>query len=258
MNREVAKVSLYHQGMYEAFDRFCRAIWPSSRNRASSSTARFDGGQQGQAGSTQDPPTFVFVKGDDIVGHVTTIPVQLSAFAKTVAAHWIVGFMVLPEHRNGLVGPLLIKEVNRSLDCALSLHVEPPVLRILTGLKWVHKGILPQYLRVLNARGVSHNLQLSGVGALALHTGDTAAVVPFGFVESFIRMLGGWGLAVGQAIWVGLTIVARPRAVPVEVREEQGFDDSYNKLDRKSTRLNSSHLVISYAVFCLKKKTMSS
>src|SRR5260221_7127615 len=28
-------------------------------------------------------------------------------------------------------------------------------------------------------------------------------------------------------------------------------------LDRKSTRLNSSHTVISYAVFCLKKKKMS-
>src|SRR5256885_11103829 len=28
----------------------------------------------------------------------------------------------------------------------------------------------------------------------------------------------------------------------------------YTALDRKSTRLNSSHLVISYAVFCLKKK----
>src|SRR5256885_7208076 len=27
--------------------------------------------------------------------------------------------------------------------------------------------------------------------------------------------------------------------------------------DRKSTRLNSSHLVISYAVFCLKKKTQN-
>src|SRR5256885_7240726 len=27
-----------------------------------------------------------------------------------------------------------------------------------------------------------------------------------------------------------------------------------NRGDRKSTRLNSSHLVISYAVFCLKKK----
>src|SRR5256885_12741872 len=28
-------------------------------------------------------------------------------------------------------------------------------------------------------------------------------------------------------------------------------------LDRKSTRLNSSHLVISYAVFCLKKKKVT-
>ena len=27
------------------------------------------------------------------------------------------------------------------------------------------------------------------------------------------------------------------------------------KIDRKSTRLNSSHALISYAVFCLKKKT---
>src|SRR3712207_8312284 len=31
-------------------------------------------------------------------------------------------------------------------------------------------------------------------------------------------------------------------------------DDNNNSLDRKSTRLNSSHANISYAVFCLKKK----
>src|SRR6266850_4380943 len=31
-------------------------------------------------------------------------------------------------------------------------------------------------------------------------------------------------------------------------------DLAHRPLDRKSTRLNSSHLVISYAVFCLKKK----
>src|SRR5256885_12107262 len=29
---------------------------------------------------------------------------------------------------------------------------------------------------------------------------------------------------------------------------------AFDKRDRKTTRLNSSHLVISYAVFCLKKK----
>src|SRR5437588_10217548 len=33
-----------------------------------------------------------------------------------------------------------------------------------------------------------------------------------------------------------------------------GRDPAAARLDRKSTRLNSSHTVISYAVFCLKKK----
>src|SRR5690625_5996827 len=32
----------------------------------------------------------------------------------------------------------------------------------------------------------------------------------------------------------------------------------FDNLDRKSTRLNSSHVAISYAVFCLKKKTNAS
>src|SRR5256885_5080785 len=35
---------------------------------------------------------------------------------------------------------------------------------------------------------------------------------------------------------------------------ESDLDDESRERDRKSTRLNSSHLVISYAVFCLKKK----
>src|SRR5256885_12748074 len=39
-----------------------------------------------------------------------------------------------------------------------------------------------------------------------------------------------------------------------EVARKEGVCRIFG-LDRKSTRLNSSHLVISYAVFCLKKKT---
>src|SRR5256885_12648349 len=43
-------------------------------------------------------------------------------------------------------------------------------------------------------------------------------------------------------------------------REKRAADDRRAPLiqDRKSTRLNSSHLVISYAVFCLKKKKNTS
>src|SRR3989454_12742846 len=40
-----------------------------------------------------------------------------------------------------------------------------------------------------------------------------------------------------------------------QISESDSVDAaSRESLDRKSTRLNSSHLVISYAVFCLKKK----
>src|SRR5688500_19928083 len=35
----------------------------------------------------------------------------------------------------------------------------------------------------------------------------------------------------------------------------KSFLATVGRADRKSTRLNSSHLVISYAAFCLKKKT---
>src|SRR5207247_8859036 len=35
---------------------------------------------------------------------------------------------------------------------------------------------------------------------------------------------------------------------------QQDFSSHFSYLDRKSTRLNSSHEWISYAVFCLKKK----
>src|SRR5437773_5859887 len=40
----------------------------------------------------------------------------------------------------------------------------------------------------------------------------------------------------------------------VEVSDEDRPTLRRGRLDRKSTRLNSSHITISYAVFCLKKK----
>src|SRR5258705_5502577 len=51
--------------------------------------------------------------------------------------------------------------------------------------------------------------------------------------------------------------LADASAVKVAIRVERGAElerDQRAARDRKSTRLNSSHLGISYAVFCLKKK----
>src|SRR5256885_10157695 len=52
-----------------------------------------------------------------------------------------------------------------------------------------------------------------------------------------------------------LPISAGAVAEPVRDTADPQFGDrAGRRRDRKSTRLNSSHLVISYAVFCLKKK----
>src|SRR2546426_7873846 len=53
----------------------------------------------------------------------------------------------------------------------------------------------------------------------------------------------------------------RPGRCGFRTRQENNSSRSHplqHSSDRKSTRLNSSHLVISYAVFCLKKKKKSS
>src|SRR5688500_20003712 len=46
------------------------------------------------------------------------------------------------------------------------------------------------------------------------------------------------------------------RCRPSMVQGQDRRGSKRNGQDRKSTRLNSSHLVISYAVFCLKKKKL--
>src|SRR5256885_8123283 len=53
----------------------------------------------------------------------------------------------------------------------------------------------------------------------------------------------------------GIDIDGAPHGSVVQAGLSQPFMFLLSDQDRKSTRLNSSHLVISYAVFCLKKKT---
>src|SRR5688500_19466622 len=55
----------------------------------------------------------------------------------------------------------------------------------------------------------------------------------------------------GARLILGRGLPAQPKNTSAVARTDTA------RIDRKSTRLNSSHLVISYAVFCLKKKTYS-
>src|SRR5258707_1714361 len=75
-------------------------------------------------------------------------------------------------------------------------------------------------------------------------------------------VVGQAGLGLGEAGHQVVGLLARDDDDAVEVADDEVArvdDDAADRgvVDRKSTRLNSSHANISYAVFCLKKKKLS-
>src|SRR5690606_41549768 len=81
----------------------------------------------------------------------------------------------------------------------------------------------------------------------------------FPYTTLFRSLLKSAGAAAGVAAMSGLSFGKPARAATQmsymcwEGYNDPRIIDPFNK-DRKSTRLNSSHVKISYAVFCLKKK----
>src|SRR5690606_40527932 len=82
-------------------------------------------------------------------------------------------------------------------------------------------------------------------------TRRSSDLAPVEALEHYARIVGepAGDVAIGPAA----EIVERRGQVPVIERAER-LDAGFEQADRKSTRLNSSHVKISYAVFSVKKK----
>src|SRR5256885_3036639 len=94
------------------------------------------------------------------------------------------------------------------------------------------RSTLFPYTTLFRSVLVSEDSWLAG-----LYPGEMQSVADY--VRCSTRLKGLMGAHVQALLDAGVSVV---------------LDFPANTLDRKSTRLNSSHLVISYAVFCLKKK----
>src|SRR5438552_5940294 len=92
--------------------------------------------------------------------------------------------------------------------------------------------------------------------AAAAGCGAGAAVCAAGVAGSREEAAGrGWA---GAGTCCHGATVCRAGAESLATCEKKYVRPPLGGRDRKSTRLNSSHQIISYAVFCLKKKTRSS
>src|SRR5258708_30525192 len=111
--------------------------------------------------------------------------------------------------------------------------------RLVTHL-WVRSGTFPSAaLRCANLRGDSW---ISSRNAF----GGAARIWPTTWSASAEAR----PVTLASLVAVATGLVTRPGLTPTSTVGEGGISDLP---DRKSTRLNSSHQIISYAVFCFKK-----
>src|SRR5690606_29181049 len=121
------------------------------------------------------------------------------------------------------------------------------------------------YLLLVGLELVAHGfLEADGLGSNHVHQRTTLTTGEYGGVQLLLQLLVGTGEdqttagATQGLVGSGGDHVSVGHRVGVDASGDQtghvGHVDEQVGTDRKSTRLNSSHVKISYAVFCLKKK----
>ena len=162
------EVGLFEPRHLPALAAFYRDIWDPAATEASVARARAEAAAHNPVAPGSEVPTFLFCQGGVVLGHLSTIPVQLWTGGGERPAYWFIGFMVRPEQRNGPVGALLLREAVKQLELTLSLTVALPSVRLFRATGFQELGIVPNYIRVLRAGNVLRRLDLEAVGLTSL------------------------------------------------------------------------------------------
>lgn len=221
--RDRCAVRVYEPALSDAFGRFIRRVWPPPED---------PNGFAAHRPATARGTPILFLKDAEVIGHVAAVPARLAVPGGVHNAAWAVGLMVLPEYRNGLVAPMLMRKFNMAVDIGLSLHVEQPALRVFTGVGWRHLGLVPQYVRVLNGHAFATTF---------LGRGDRFLPPPWSHIwDAIDRSPSMAGAIVHAAFGVVATAgwFRRSRIRGLAIVEEHGFDSTYVELgERVRTKL---------------------
>src|SRR5690606_36331900 len=112
-----------------------------------------------------------------------------------------------------------------------------------TGLEPATPGVTGRYSNQLNYRSLKPLAPANLPG--------TETLLVYRILESFARFK---SRNLGSLNFDGFTSLWITSGTRSALFNSKSTETDQRDLDRKSTRLNSSHVKISYAVFCLKKK----
>jgi GNAT superfamily N-acetyltransferase len=148
----------------EAVAGFFRKVWNKDATGEEVRRARAEAARSNPATSGADVPAVVYLHEGTVIGHLGTIPVKFWNGNTETAAHWLKGFMVLPEHQNGPVGFAVLKELLKHVDVSGAMVVGLPARRLFKAVGFVDCGVIPNYICVLNPARVAKSIDVASLG----------------------------------------------------------------------------------------------
>jgi hypothetical protein len=142
---------------------------------------------------TGAPVVGVFI-GARLVACLTSIPTSFWNGRELAPAHWLKGFWVLEQHRDGLIGFLLLKEMLKHVGLAASMPAGPMARQLSVALGMTDLGSLRSYLGPLRMARIlrrldAHVLELNGVSGPALLAIRVARFPPIAYAAQALTTL---------------------------------------------------------------------
>lgn len=152
------------------------------------------------------PPTVGVFVGARLAGFVTTIPTRFWNGKEYAAGHWLKGYTVLEEYRNGPIAYLLLKEMMKHVGLVASMPAPLGARQLSTALGMRDLGAVRDYIEPLRPARILRKLDIGRFEHLNALPPGVSVAVKVGKIPPF-------AYAVGALIALSLTALRLPSMV---------------------------------------------
>lgn len=152
-----------------------------------------------------EPPVVGVFIGPLLVACLTSIPTRLWNGKELARAHWLKGFWVLDQYRDGLIGFLLLKEMLKHVGLAVSMPAALLPRQLSVALGMLDLGAVRNYIEPLRIARILRRLdpqllKLNGVPKLASIALKFAKILPVAYAADALMTLGLTALRLPSAL----------------------------------------------------------
>jgi hypothetical protein len=138
----------------------------------------------------EEPPTVGIFVGARLAGYVTTIPTWFWNGKERTAGHWLKGYTVLEEFRNGPIAYLLLKEMMKHVGLVASMPASLVARQLSTALGMRDLGAVRDYVTPLRPARILRKLDINRFEHLNAIPREISVAVKIARIPPFAHALG--------------------------------------------------------------------